>query len=235
MIAMLVRLLHRGDELLSYILSDRPLGRTLAELTLLMAVSAAGYGAVLGMWHGPRLALYDAVKLPLVLVLTSSFTMMFSWMAAQALSLPLRFAQVAVLTFLALATASVVLLSLAPIAWFLTLCAPAPSAATRTTHNALYLMHTTFVAACGLAGTRALWHGMNRLGRSRSTVRRVYLAWVLGYALVGGEVAWTLRPFVGSVSPQFPIVFLRADALTGNVYEFIGRDIVPYFWSRRPQ
>lgn len=233
MTAMLGRLLHRGDELLAHILSEQPLGRTLAELTLVMALSAAGYGAILGMWHGPRLAAYDAVKLPLVLVLTSSLTVLFSWMAAQALSLPLRFAQVTVLTFLALATASVVLVSLAPIAWFFTLCAPAPTTESRTTHNALYLMHTMFVGACGLAGTRALWHGMNRLGRTRSTVRRVYLIWVLGYAVVGGEVAWALRPFVGSVSAKFPIVFLRKDALEGNVYEFIGHDIVPYFWSKR--
>src|SRR5471030_2754814 len=104
---MLTRLLHRREELLAHILSTRPLGRTLAELTLLMAISAAGYGAVLGMWHGVRLAAYDAVKLPLVLVLTSSFTVCFSWVAAVALSVPLRFAQVTVLTFLALATASV--------------------------------------------------------------------------------------------------------------------------------
>src|SRR6266446_1590432 len=160
MTAMLTRLLHRRDHLLAHILSERPLGRTLAELTLLMAISAAGYGAVLGIWQGTRLAAYDAVKLPLVLILTSSFTVLFSWVAALALSLPLRFAQVCVLTFLALATASVVLLSLAPIAWFFTLCAPAPWAATRATHNALYLMHTSFVAACGLAGTGALWQGL---------------------------------------------------------------------------
>jgi hypothetical protein len=229
---MLTRLLHRRDELLTHILGPQPLGRTLFELTLLMAVSAAGYGAVLGMWHGARLAAYDAVKLPLVLILTSSFTVLFSWVAALALSLPLRFAQVTVLTFLALATASVVLLSLAPIAWFFTLCAPAPSAASRATHNALYMMHTLFVAACGLAGTRMLWHGMRRLGQPRSAVRRVYLVWVLGYALVGGEVGWALRPFVGSVSPKFPVVFFRDDALKGNVYEFIGSDIVPYVWSR---
>jgi hypothetical protein len=235
MTTMLGRLLHRGDELLSHILSDRPLGRTLAELTLLMAVSAAGYGLVLGMWHGTRLAAYDAIKLPLVLVLTSTFTVAFSWIAAQALNVPLRFAQVTVLTFLALAAAAVALLSLAPIAWFFTVCAPAPSSATRMTHNALYLMHTTFVGACGLTGTRTLWHAMTRLGRARSTLRRVYLVWVLGYAVVGGEVAWALRPFVGSVSPKFPVVFLRQDALQGNVYEFIGRDIVPYFWSRRRQ
>ena len=68
MIAMLSRLLHRRDELLSHILGPRPLGRTLVELTLLMAISAAGYGAVLGMWHGTRLAAYDAIKLPVVLI-----------------------------------------------------------------------------------------------------------------------------------------------------------------------
>jgi len=35
------------------------------------------------------------------------------------------------------------------------------------------------------------------------------------------------------VSPRYPVVFLREDALEGNVYEFIGRDIVPHLWSRR--
>jgi hypothetical protein len=230
---MLTRLLRERDQLLTHILGDRPLAGTLGELTVLMVIGAAGYGAVLGFWHGARLSIYDAVKLPLVLVLTSTFTVCFSWVAARAMQLPLRFAQVGVLTFLALATASVVLVSLAPVAWFFTLCAPAPTAASRATHNGLYLMHTTFVAACGLAGTRALWEGMCRLGRPRASLRRVYLVWVLGYALVGGEVAWALRPFVGSVSPLYPVVFLRRDALEGNVYEFIGTDIVPYLWSRR--
>src|SRR5437867_1323959 len=132
---MLTRVLARRDEFLTHVLGDRPLGRTLLELTVVMGAGAAGYGAVLGFWHGPRLAMYVALKLPLVLILTATFTVFFSWIAALALSVPLRFSQVAVLTFLALATASVVMLSLAPIAWFFTLCAPAPSASTRTTHN----------------------------------------------------------------------------------------------------
>jgi hypothetical protein len=53
---------------------------------------------------------------------------------------------------------------------------------------------------------------------------------VLSYALVGGEVAWAFRPFVGSV--YYPITFLRKDALHGNVYEFIVTNIVPHFLSR---
>ena len=48
---------------------------------------------------------------------------------------------------------------------------------------------------------------------------QAFVAWVLTFALVGGEVAWALRPFVGSV--YRPIELLRADALEGNVYEFM--------------
>jgi hypothetical protein len=226
-------LLHR-DRLLVRVLADAPLAPTLWRLVAVMIVSAAVYGATLGFWHGARLALYDAVKLPLVLVLTSLVTMFFSWIIALAYNVPLRFGQVAVLTFVALATASLVLVSLAPIAWFFTLCAPPPSAAARTTHNALYLMHTSFVGACGIAGTRVLWDAMRRVRQPRRLVAPVYVLWVLAYAVVGGEVAWALRPFVGSVSPQYPVVFLRRDALAGNVYEFIGTDIVPYLWSSTP-
>lgn len=226
-------LLHRQSALLADAVAGRGLRRHWGLLCIVMAAGAALYGAVLGMWHGPRLALWVALKLPLVLLLTSALTVLFSWAVARILGLPLRFGQVGVLTFLALAVGSLLLASVAPVAWLFTVCAPIPSAAARTTHNLLYLLHTAFVGGCGLAGTVALWRAMSGLAASRAasrrTVRAVYLLWVAAFALVGGEVAWILRPFVGSVYE--PVVFLRADALEGNVYEFIVNDILPHLAS----
>jgi hypothetical protein len=226
-------LLHRQDELLAAVVAGHGLRRHWILFCAVMAAGAALYGAVLGMWHGPRLALWVALKLPLVLLLTSALTVLFSWAVARILGLPLRFGQVGVLTFLALAVGSLLLASVAPVAWLFTVCAPVPSAAARTTHNLLYLLHTAFVGGCGLAGTVALWRAMSALAdsqvASRRTVRTVYLLWVAAFALVGGEVAWILRPFVGSVYE--PVVFLRADALDGNVYEFIFNDILPHLTS----
>lgn len=226
-------LLHRQNALLADAVAGRGLRRHWGVLCVAMAAGAALYGAVLGMWHGPRLALWVALKLPLVLLLTSALTVLFSWAVARILGLPLRFGQVGVLTFLALAVGSLLLASVAPVAWLFTVCAPVPSAAARTTHNLLYLLHTAFVGGCGLAGTVALWRAMSGLAASqvasRRTVRAVYLLWVAAFALVGGEVAWILRPFVGSVYE--PVVFLRADALEGNVYEFIVNDILPHLAS----
>ena len=99
-------LLHGVDALLAEVVAGRNLVRHWMRLCVAMTLGAALYGAVLGLWHGPRLAFYDALKLPLVLLLTSALTVGFAWTAAVVLGLPLRFGQVAVLTFLALAAGS---------------------------------------------------------------------------------------------------------------------------------
>lgn len=223
-------LLRGGDDLLADMLAGRRLLHHWLRLCLGMILCAAVYGAVLGFWHGPRLAAYAAVKLPLVLLLTAALTVGFGWIAATVLGLPLRFGQVTVLTFLALAAASVLLVSLAPIAWLFTFCAPPPSDGARTAHNLLYLLHTLFVGGCGVAGTAVLWKAMRGLPAPLRTIRTVFAVWIAAFALVGGEVAWALRPFIGSV--YMPVVFLRPDALDGNVYEFIVNDILPHLASR---
>jgi hypothetical protein len=228
--APLALLLHGRDRLMDDLAAGRRLGRLWLTLVAVLLPAGGLYGVVLGGWHGGALSLFVALKLPLVLLGTSALTMLFNAFVASLFGLSLRFGQVAVLTLFALAVASLLLASLAPIAWFFTLSVPEPSTAARGTHNLLYLLHTTFVGACGLAGTAVLWRGLVRIRPGAPNLRKAYLAWVVTFALVGGEVAWALRPFVGSV--YRPIEFLRADALHGNVYEFVVTDIVPYLWEQ---
>ena len=192
----------------------------------MMTAGAAVYGAVLGGWQGDVLILYVALKLPLVLLLTSAFTLLLSYVAARVLDLRLGLLEVAVLTATALAVASLLLAALAPVAAFLEWACPRPSPQARLAHNLLYLMHTAFVGFSGLVGCVVLWRNLRRATGGQRGVRRAFALWILAYALVGGEVAWALRPFVGSVFE--PVAFLRADALRGNVYEFVFTDIVPY-------
>jgi NhaP-type Na+/H+ or K+/H+ antiporter len=196
-----------------------------------MVLGAGIYGAVLGMWHGSRLSLYVALKLPLVLLGTSGLTLLFNSLVATWMGLSLRFSQVAVLTFLALAVAAVLLGSLAPVAWLFSVSLPDPSVRARMTHNLLYLFHTGFVGVSGLVGCSVLWRALVRLENGKPGLRTVYTLWILAFAMVGGEVAWALRPFVGSI--YYPVVFLRSDALKGNVYEFIFTDIVPYLFGQK--
>jgi NhaP-type Na+/H+ or K+/H+ antiporter len=224
-------LLFERESLMDDLADCRRLGRHVVSLLALMVLGAGVYGAVLGMWHGSRLSLYVALKLPLVLLLTSALTLLFNSLVATLMGLSLRFSQVAVLTLLALAVAAVLLGSLAPVAWFFSESLPDPSVRARTTHNLLYLFHTGFVGVSGLVGCSVLWRALLRLRNASRALRTVFVCWLFTFAMVGGEVAWALRPFVGSI--YYPVVFLRPDALKGNVYEFIFTDIFPYLLRQK--
>lgn len=206
-----------------------PTARLWAGLVARTVAGAALYGAVLGAWRGGAQTAYAALKLPLVLLATTALTIAFQWVAARMLGSGLRFWEVALFTARAQATAAVLLAALVPVVALFTLAAPPPSPAARTAHNLLYLLHTGVVGGCGLAGTVTLWRQLGRRLPPAALVRRLYAAWILVFALVGGEVAWALRPFVGSV--YLPVTFLRRQALDGNVYEFIVTDVVPHLTS----
>lgn len=218
------------EALLDDILEGRRLARLWLVLVAVTCACAAAYGSVFGSWHGGRLALFVAVKFPLVLLATAAITLPLNWTLALLTRAPLRFGQVAVLTFLTLALASLIVASLAPVALLFVRSAPPPGDAARTAHNLLYLMHTSFVGGAGFASVALLRSALARRGGAGPHVARAVRLWVLTFALVGGEVAWAMRPFVGSV--YYRVEFLRQDALHGNVYEFVFTDILPHLTGR---
>ena len=201
-------------------------------LPSLVAVTVAGaavYGLVLGSWRGGWMIPATAVKLPLVLVGTALLTMPLNWILALLGGARLGGTAATALSFFALAQAALVLASLAPVAWLFTIAAPGPGLDARTAHNLLYLLHTGLVALAGLAGASGLRRAFSQVTGDDRQARRITRAWIVAFALMGGEVAWVLRPFVGSI--YLPVTFLRPDALDGNVYEFLITDILPYVFG----
>ena len=211
----------------------RDLGRTdvlplrLGYALIVVALCGAVYGAALGAWHGPKLAMYVAAKVPMMLIATAVLTALCNWTIGALLGLPLPLRQTFSLTVVPLAIASIVAASLAPLALFFALSLPPPSASQRTLHNVFYLIHTMTLAAAGLAGASKLREALLEAANGREKLARaVQYSWIVIYAFVAGELAWVLRPFVGSV--YLPVVFMRDDALHGNVYEFLFTDVVPH-------
>jgi hypothetical protein len=49
----------------------------------------------------------------------------------------------------------------------------------------------------------------------------VLFGWLAGNLFLGAQIAWNLRPFIGS--PRLAIEFLRSDPLRGNFYEAVWR------------
>ena len=203
--------------------------RELLGLIAFVALACALYGAVLAGWRSPRLAGYVACKLPLLFLGTTLLVAVFNWMTAAGLGSGLSFKSTVFTVFAAMAIGGWILLALVPVALFF-LATGVPYAGTpaelRYAHNSILMTHVALLALAGILGNAALLQGLRRIVPPRCPVLALFLAWLGTFALVGCQLSWILRPFVGS--PFFPVVFLRPDAFDRNFYEFVFTEVLPF-------
>src|SRR5690606_32891327 len=106
---------------------------------------------------------------------------------------------------------SVLLVSLAPVTlFFLT---------TTSDYPFFKLLNVAIFAVAGMMGLGFLRQGFERSvdadnANGRQARRTLFLLWILLYAFVGTQMAWTLSPFMGD--PQQPFIVFRRTG--GNFY-----------------
>jgi hypothetical protein len=197
-----------------------PVGPQLRWLVLFIVVFGAIYGAVMASFGGLSPGryhhlLYVGLKVPLLLVVTSALCIpSFSVVNAVAglrddLGAALR-ALIATQACLTL-----VLASLAPVTAFCYFCTP--DYGTAVLFNAAMFA----IAAAGAQIVMTRYYGP--LIRRSARHRTMLYFWFFLYALVGIEMGWILRPFIGD--PRMPVAFFRSDAW-GNAYVVVARLIV---------
>jgi hypothetical protein len=168
------------------------------------------YGAVMGSTHSLWQALSSAIKLPILflatLIVCSPTLYFFNVLFGSNQSMTQNIA----LILTAITVTAVILLSFAPITMFFLLT---------TSHYQFFkLLNVTFFTIAGISGVSFLGQGMRVVsssGQGRSGARRLVLyLWILVYAFVGSQMAWTLRPFIGAPSMGFELF----RQLGGNFY-----------------
>ncbi len=173
-------------------------------------------------------ALY-AIKIPALILFTCVGNALLNGMLAQLLGSALPFRQTSTATLLSFAAASVILGAFAPVAVFVLFNTPALSAANALTgHSVMLLTHVFLIGCAGVLGNRLLLRLLNFL-HPAATARRVLFGWLAGNLLLGTQLAWVLRPFIGS--PKLLVQFLRPDPLRGNFYEAVGRALAHLFFQ----
>jgi hypothetical protein len=110
----------------------------------------------------------------------------------------------------AVSVISVLLFSFAPITLFFLI----------STYNYQFfmLLNVAFFAITGFIGIKFLYQGMRLMAEQDSEGKETRMSilrfWLILYAFVGTQLAWTLRPFFGM--PGSPFVLFRE--LEGNFY-----------------
>jgi hypothetical protein len=176
------------------------------------------YGAVLGSTHSLWQALSSAVKLPILflatLVVCSPTLYFFNVLFGSNQSITQNIAVI----MTAISVTAVILLSFAPITMFFLLT---------TSHYQFFkLLNVAIFAIASTAGVVFLGQGMRVVsssgGEGTGTRRLVLYLWILVYAFVGSQMAWTLRPFIGAPSMGFELFRQLGGNFYTNIFASIG-------------
>lgn len=230
----------RGDYLRSEAFAagriEVPTGRFVRLAVLLgvvYGVSLSTFGIFQGT-DGAALQMFSvAAKVPLLFVLTLLVTFPSLYVFAALQRLPLDMGNTLRLMLLANVVHLAVIASLGPVFAFF--------AASTDSYAFMKLLNVAFFVAGGLLGfvilrsaTTTMFHAeasdatdgpasAQVLANQRTS--RVLRVWCFVYGVVGAQMGWLLRPFIGS--PDLPFAFLRER--DGSIFEGILRSIAELF------
>jgi hypothetical protein len=183
---------------------------------------AALFGSAVGSWRAPLQSLYTAIKLPLILLLTSLGNGLLNAMLAPLLGVNLSLRQSLLAVLMSFTIAAAILGAFSPLLYFLIWNTPPLEAGASTNasaHSLVLVCETGIIAFAGIAANVRLLQLLRELGGSAGAARKVLFAWLAGNLLLGSQLAWNLRPFVGS--PYLEVEFLRPNAFEGNFFEAV--------------
>ncbi|CAN5385501.1 hypothetical protein BH20VER3_BH20VER3_09130 [soil metagenome] len=196
---------------------------------LVILLGSGLYGFTVGLWRAPLQSLYTALKFPLLILLTCAGNALLNGILAQLLGSGLSFRQTSRAILMSFALTGLILGALSPISFFVLYnTPPLSSSATVLGHSITLLTHVFFIAGAGIIANRRLYRLLEKMSGHRRTARTVLFSWLGGNFLLGSQLAWVLRPFIGS--PGLAIEFLRDDPLRGNFYEAVGRALRHLFF-----
>ncbi len=181
------------------------------------------YGAVMGTFTGighgkPLQILYSAVKVPMLLGATFVLCLPSFFVINSAAGLRDDFPEVIKALVVSQACNTIVLACLAPLTALFYLCT--------SRHGEALLFNAVIFGVATLTAQRMIRRYYRPLIRRNRRHRLMLYLWYFLYALVGIQMAWVLRPFIGS--PNMETTFFRRQAW-GNAYVVLANIIAGLF------
>ena len=186
-------------------------------------IGAGLYGAAMGCWRDPMQALFTAIKLPGIILLTVLGNGLLNGMLAPLLGLNIGFRQALQAILMSFTISASILGAFSLLIFFLIWNAPPLSAHSAGTYGFIMVTHVGVIAFAGIAGNLRLMQLLHRLSGNAAVSRRILFAWLAVNLFLGSQLSWLLRPFIGS--PGLPVEFLRSDMFNGNFYETVFKTI----------
>jgi hypothetical protein len=166
------------------------------------------YGLLMGLYGGWVQSLASMIKLPLLFLATLGICLPSFYIFNLVLGSKLKFGQLVVLLLYAVCLTAVICASLAPVAFFFMICG--------SSYHFMVLLHVAIMTLAGLIGLGGMRGGLRFLSEKTGKIgtEKIFRFWLLLYAIVGAQMSWILRPFIGA--PNMPFQIFRP--IGGNFF-----------------
>ena len=227
-ISLLSRLLRSPGEVANDCKNDHDVTEIAKNALIAIVAGAVLFGAVVGSWHGNKQMAFAALKMPIVMVATLMLCAPAFYAIAAVFGRPWPIRAVVSLALVAGARFSLVLVAAAPAMW-LTIDLGAP-------YHAVKLVAVLAYALAGLAALGLLLRGLGDGAGKKMTIG----LFVVIFLFVGGQVAWVLRPYLGTPGQQEIALFTHeregglAVQLIRSMRELTGQRPQQHEESRQP-
>ena len=190
--------------------SNKDTLRQVGNQYLLLNVCSFLYGIVMGSYNGFRQAISSGIKVPLLFSLALLVCFPAFFIIQHVLGSRLGFWQMFKVILSGFVMVTLVMLSFAPIVIFFLI--------TGDNYSFLKLLHVAIFGLSGFFGMKTILDALRFSCEKKQVYPKVgvvvFRFWILILAFVGMQLAWNLRPFIGSKGLPFELFRKRE----GNFY-----------------
>lgn len=198
----LERLLRDRTRVWHQIDQEHGLTDLIRQMLCSVLFALSGYGLAIGIAHSTWQALAAAIKLPLLFLLTLAICLPMLYLFNLAYGARLTVLQVIALVLTAMMVTSALALASVPMVLFFLI--------TAQNHTFFVLLNGIMLGVVSFVGVQFLVDGIKTISRHPHTEQPVHTTtllyiWFCLFAIVGIQLAWTLRPFFGNLDAPFTL------------------------------
>lgn len=219
----LFKVFQNNDEFFEMLDHDDMIRKVVWKQLLVIALFSLIYGIIMGSYNGLLQSMVTGIKIPSLILLSLIICFPALFVIQYMIGSTMTVYQMAVVILSGFIVFSTITLSFAPIVIFFMI--------TSDNYSFLKLLHVGIFTFSGVFAIRTIIRGLSYSCEKKNIYPRlgmnIFKVWIVIFAFVSSQLAWNLRPFVGSRDLPFELFRHRESNFYVAVIQSVGQMFNP--------
>lgn len=219
----LFKVFQNNDEFFEMLDHDDMIRKVVWKQLLVITLFSLIYGIIMGSYNGLLQSMVTGIKIPSLILLSLIICFPALFVIQYMIGSTMTVYQMAVVILSGFIVFSTITLSFAPIVIFFMI--------TSDNYSFLKLLHVGIFTFSGVFAIRTIIRGLSYSCEKKNIYPRlgmnIFKVWIVIFAFVSSQLAWNLRPFVGSRDLPFELFRHRESNFYVAVIQSVGQMFNP--------